>query len=168
MTHTTLPPQMEEWDHEKFSVEQGFDICTIFLALSWHSLKVKISEMSENDALAYQMFSSVCMGFETSAEWNKAIYKIKHIRKQDQRHLKLSEHEVFLCSIKLCEIHNTRFVEGSLNDLITRLKRMYTDPTNYFTEWSLWQKAIKDSFSVSFYSFSWEEDLRKPETEDIP
>jgi len=164
----TLPTHSTDWLNEQFSVVQGFDISTLFFSYLWPSLKAKFPKMPEADVEVYDLFTFICMGFETSAEWNKAIYRLKKIRKDDQINMKLSARDVFFCSIELCKICSARFEEGSYSYVINLLEDMNNHPENHLFEWSIWEKAVEDSFTTEFHPFSWLHDLRKPETEDYP
>ena len=168
MKKSTLPPHATDWLKEQFSVVQGFDICTLFFNYLYPSLQAKFPEMSDDDVTVYEIFTGVCMGFETSAEWNKAIYRLKKIRKDDQATIKLSARDVFFCSIELCKIHSARFEEGSYSYLIHLLEDMNNHPEQHLFEWSIWEKVVLDSFTREFHPFSWLEDLQEPETEDYP
>ncbi|MEI8301188.1 MAG: hypothetical protein WCG10_06250 [Chlamydiota bacterium] len=64
----TLPTHSTDWLNEQFSVVQGFDISTLFFSYLWPSLKAKFPKMPEADVEVYDLFTFICMGFETSAE----------------------------------------------------------------------------------------------------
>ncbi len=134
MQNLIQPPHAVDWLKPQFSVVQSFDISTLFFNYLYPSLEAKFPEMSEDDVTVYEIFTCVCKGFETSAEWNKAIYRLKKIRKDDQTNIKLSPCDVFLCSIELCKIHSARFEEGSYSYLIHLLEDMHHYPENHF--WS--------------------------------
>ena len=168
MEKCVLPPNEADWLNEQFSVVQGFDIATLFFTFLWPSLEAKFPEMPEDDVAVYGIFTDVCLGFETSAEWNKAIYRLKKIRKDDQEKIKLSAHDLFLCSIEICKIQSARFEGASYDYLINWLQDMLSYPKKHTFEWSIWQKAVKESFTRTFHPFSWLEDLQIPETEDTP
>jgi hypothetical protein len=167
---TALLPNKPDWTTPQFSVERSFGIAIFFITHLWPLLEKEFSNMSEDDIFVYGLFSDVACGFETSAEWNKAIYRITKIRKKDQKNIKLSEKDVFFSLVELAEIHDARYVKGSISYLIDLLRNMLIEPKKYLSEWSVWTKTVNEinNPTYTFFGFNWLDDLREPETEDYP
>ncbi len=146
---------------EKISVEQGFNVCLLFFNHLWPFIEPKTAEMDEETALLHVIFfCDICMGFESSAEWNEAIFRVKRIPKEEQKKgLMLSEEDLFLCSIEFFNFCNEKF-ELKLQYASNILESMRTNPKNYSLEWSLWKKAVADSFNTYVVSkFDWLQEL---------
>ncbi len=81
-----MPDYLEMAKKKGVSVEQGFNVCLLFFNDLWPLMKPKMNELNREDSAIFKLFFlDVCMGFESSAQWNEAIFRIKKIPKDEQR-----------------------------------------------------------------------------------
>lgn len=146
---------------QEFSVEQGFAISLIFFLDLWDLVEPHTS-LLEGDAPSTQVlfFCEVCDGHETSAEWNQAVFRAKQIPKENQRSLKLTNDDMFLCAIEFARLHNERW-ESRLDYTVRLLESMQKNPANHQVEWAIWEKAKNDFMSkrTTFYDLDWSDEL---------
>ena len=188
-----MPDYLEKAKKEGVSVEQGFNVCLLFYHFLWPTLELKTLELAEGASTAHMLFFvDVCMGFESSSEWNDAIFRIKKIPKDEQRFgarrhisrnvfrdqyeedwvvtgkdvsslfylaapkgLTLSVEDLLLCTIEFCRIYNEIF-HGDLAFILNIVEDMKARAENYPFEWSMWEKAIIDSYTIYVVrNFDW-------------
>lgn len=140
-------------DQEKnISIEQGFTICLNFFSSLWPSMEPKLQDMGHEESIINELFFlDVCMGFECSAQWNEAVFRITKVSKQDQRKgLKLTEKETFLCAFEFCRIYDKIF-KFQLSYILNLVQSMLDHPSQHALEWGLWKKWVDSSFKSSFY-----------------
>lgn len=142
---------------KKFSVLQGFNVCLLFFDYLWPLVEPKTAELDEETALLHVIFfCDICLGFESSPRWNESIFRVKGIPKEEQKKgLMLSEEDLFQCSIEFFNFSNEK-LELKLQYTSNLLESMKTNPQNHSTEWSLWKKAVADSYNTYVVSqFDW-------------
>ncbi|MFS8564299.1 MAG: hypothetical protein LVR00_08365 [Rhabdochlamydiaceae bacterium] len=148
-----------------FSMEHGFNITLYFFNYLWSFFKeeIKIREALSPHDCHEIFFRDVCMGFESSPHWNEAVSRMKGIPKEKQRSLRLTEKEVFLCTVEFCKLWNEIFREriaGSNIDALQHLlESMQTKPEQHAEEWAIWEKAIRDSFNTGITYLDWTDEL---------
>lgn len=149
------PSEEESWGEKKFSVEKGYYICLAFFVNIWSYYERKVVNIPEKDI--YKLFFCTICGsaIDSEIDWNDAIFHTLGIVKENQRGLKLSAKELFLCSIEFCKIHNDRF-GNKLADIVSLLKAMLKKPDQYSIEWSLWTKAFCKIEEYSNFDFNWD------------
>ena len=146
---------------QEFSVEQGFAISLIFFLDLWVLVEPHTSLLDENTSFTHGLFfCSVCTGFETSAEWNEAVFRAKRVSKEKQKTLKLNNEDLFLCAIEFAKLHNERW-KSAIDYTVHLLSSMQKNPKNYQEEWAIWEKAKNDFMNkrVTFSNFDWSADL---------
>jgi hypothetical protein len=133
---------------KEFSVEKGYNIVlTFFYSYLFSYLEPKLALLGEDIAETHDLFFiTICGSEESNAEWNEAIRRAKHIPKEKQRDMKLTEEDLFLCAIQFCKLHNESWEPG-IDYTINLLESMKRDPKNHQTEWKLWKEAIKSCFT---------------------
>lgn len=159
MNQASLSPESNP-SKETFSIEQGFNVCLLFYIYLWPLIEPKTLEMDRERALLYTIFfCDICMGFESSARWNEAIFRVKKIHKKDQRELKLTEEELFLCTLEFFKFNN-ELLDSKLDIAAKLLESLRANPQNHPQEMSIWKKAVADSFKTYVLKkFDWSREL---------
>lgn len=149
-------------DQETFTVEQGYKIGLIFFLDLWDLLEPDVKELEgDNTLIVHELFfREVCLGFEASAEWIEAVFRTKHVPREDQKQLKLTEPELFACSLEFCKLHNERW-EHILDYTVKYLESMQDYPEMHSSAWAVWEKAKNDVVSqrTTFYDIDWTAEL---------
>lgn len=143
------------------SVEEGFVISLIFFLDLWSIIKPNVLTLSGDSPSTHKLFFlDVCTGFESSAEWNEAIFRSKKIPKQSQKQLKLNMDDLFLSATEFCKLHNERY-EGRLDYALHLLESMKNDPKKYLPEWTVWKNAINKVLveHITLCDFDWSDEL---------
>ncbi|MCI0381545.1 MAG: hypothetical protein L0207_00620 [Chlamydiae bacterium] len=146
---------------QDFSVEQGFTISLIFFLRLWPFIEKEVKFLPGDAPSTHELFFfEVCSGFESSAEWNEAVFRAKKISKEKQRQLKLSEEDLFLCTIEFCKLHNERY-ESRLGYTVDLLESMKQNPKNHKAEWTTWKSAIDAVINKNqrLSDFNWSAEL---------
>ncbi len=132
---------------KEFSVEKGYNIVlTFFYCHLFPYLEPKLALLGEDIVSVHELFFiTICGSEESSAEWNEAIRRAKHIPKEQQRDMKLTEDDLFLCALEFCKLHNESW-EPRIDYTINLLELMKRDPKNHQTEWNMWREAIESHF----------------------
>lgn len=143
---------------DTLSVENGLAVCKAFFFHLWPLLESKLisqkfsQEIYEDTKIFCQ---SICQGKGSSAEWNEAIFHATGISKENQRELKLTKDDLFLCTIEFCKIYNKRY-ESNLCSLIGLLEFMKQDSKNYREEEQLFKKSFFEIRTQPYLSyFDW-------------
>ncbi len=132
---------------KEFSVEKGYNIVlTFFYSYLFSYLEPKLASLGEDIADTHDhFFITICGSEESSAEWNEAIRRAKQIPKEQQRDMKLTEEDLFLCAIEFCRLHNEYWV-NKIDYTINLLESMKRDPKNHQIEWKMWKEATESHF----------------------
>lgn len=155
----------------ELSVEQAFTVCIVFFINLWDLIE---PELPPSDPSPYkeiyeihELFcNTICSTAasgpypEGHAEWNEAVFKIKKITKKNQKQLKLTINELFLCMIEFCKLYSKRYelniiefcqsksyygeYESNLHFLIQLLESMKQDPKNHLKENLLLKKTTAE------------------------
>jgi len=145
-------------EERNISIEQGFNICLLFFNDLWPSTEPKLTKLDGDEATVNELFFlSVCMGFECSAQWNQAVYRVTKIPKEEQKKgFKISEKEVFLSMFEFSKIYNKIF-KFKLIYVLNLLESMLAHPMDYYFEWSTWEGAVDYSFKTTdFVHLNWD------------
>lgn len=142
---------------QAFSVEQGFAISLIFFLRLWPDIEPQALLLDDDKLITHKLFfRDVCLGYEVSAEWNQAVFRATEIPKENQRSLKLTEKDVFLCAIEFAKLHNEHW-ESEIDYTVHFLESMKKDPKEHQKAWAIWKKAKEDFMSgrTTFYDLDW-------------
>ncbi len=143
---------------KEFSVEKGYNIVLTFFYYHLATyLEPKIALLGEDIVDIHDLFFiAICGSEESSAEWNEAIRRATNISKEQQRDMKLTEEDLFLCAIEFCKLHNEHWVK-KIDYTINLLESMKRDPKNHQIEWKMWKEAIESHFTKwSDRPFDWD------------
>ena len=145
--------------NQEFSVEQGYAIGLIFFLRLWTAIEPQVMQLGldEDKLIVYDIFfRDICTGYEASAEWNQAVFRAKGIPKENQKILKLTNEELFLCAIEFAKLHNERW-ESNIDYAVNLLESMKKSPRDHQKEWAIWEKARDDFMSgrSTFYDLDW-------------
>lgn len=145
---------------EEVSVEEGFVISLIFFLDLWSIIKPAVLASKADLIVNELFFLDVCTGYESSAEWNEAVFRAKKILKQNQRQLKLTMGDLFLCTIEFCKLHNERW-ESKLDYTVHLLESMKKNPKEHSVEWDVWKNAINQVLvkHATLCDFDWSDEL---------
>ncbi len=142
---------------QEFTVEQGFAVSLIFFLRLWPLVEPQALLLDGDKPVTHDLFfREVCLGYETSAEWNEAVFRSTGIPRENQRDLKLTEEGLFLCAIEFAKFHNERW-NSEIDFTVHLLESMKKDPKYHYKEWTVWKKAKDDFMSgrTTFYEIDW-------------
>lgn len=147
-------------EQELFSVNEGYKIGLHFFLRLGPLLETKAKDL-EGDLVVHDLFfCEVCSGFEASAEWIEAVFRVNHAYRQELKLLQLTETELFACVIEFCKIYNERW-ENVLAYILSQLESMQTNPEQHSLEWDIWKKAKEHAIAYpeSFDDVDWSAEL---------
>ena len=167
----TYTPYLD-WDTQfseayLLSVEEGFYACATFFTNLWLLLDPTDSLSDSGLYSTYHLFCMTECGEGITgpapighAEWNEIIFRTKHTSKDQQKTIKLTTDEAFLCMMEFCKIFNKKHEliwkkdkeEANLHLIINLLNSTKNHPENHREEWVLFQKSITSSINFQSYN----------------
>ena len=179
----TYTPYLD-WDTQfseayLLSVEEGFYACATFFTNLWLLLDPTNSLYNSHPYLSCHIFcQSQCVegldgpAPEGHAEWNEIVSRLKSCPKEQQKKLKLTTNEIFLCMIDFCKLYNKKHelwgvkgnYEANLHFIIELLQSMQKKAKDSKEEWALFKQSIESSINFQTYnSFDWDAVFHKDE-----
>jgi hypothetical protein len=146
---------------KNISVEQAYNICLFFYEALWASIEPKLVIVSEDSSVCHMLFfTDVCLGFECSAIWMEAVFRIKKIPKIEQRKGEpLTVDDSFLCTVEFCRLC-TELYNWDLRYILNVLASMRARPQNHHFEWTTWQESVDRSFKYpNYWDLNWNDEL---------
>ncbi len=139
-------------------VEQGYNICLIFLLRLWPFVNEQLSAQTEEvQSVHYVFFELVCFEAESYLEWQDAVLSVTNILFEQQDDYNISLDRCFECVIAFCNIYNIKH-NSQLEYTVHLLENMKRVSDQFSAEWQIWEGAVSDVINGRKYicsNFFW-------------
>ncbi len=127
----------------RFTVEEAYTIGLSFFLDLWPQIEPVTLTFDEHAEVSHELFfTSSCWYDETSAQWNRAVFRVTKVPKGNQRELTMPWETMFLCTVEFCKVLSELY-DWDLNYTLQLLDSMQKEPEKHAKEWGIWRNVMR-------------------------